>query len=164
MKIKMSDLPGVGKKFSFITAEENMMVLIIHHTGKRELHLFDDADDDEPAYTINLNSEETKEIAAQMLGATYQPVDVDTMKTFKNKLLMEWVELKEDSPIVGKTLIESDIRAKTGATVIAIVRGEEVVASPDPTEKLKAGDTLMAAGNSEQMKAFEQLCQEKGEV
>lgn len=158
MQIKMADLPGIGKKLSFITAEENMVVLIIHHSGKRELYFFEDAEADEADFSINLTAGETREMGAQLLGATYQPIDIDTMKTFKKQLVMEWVELKPQSPITGKTLGEAKIRTRTGVTIVAIVRGEEVIVSPGIDEVLLAGDTLMGAGKSEQMGQFESLC------
>lgn len=158
MQIKMADLPGIGKKLSFITAEDNMVVLIIHHSGKRELYFFEDAEADEADFSINLTAGETREMGAQLLGATYQPIDIDTMKTFKKQLVMEWVELKPQSPITGKTLGEAKIRTRTGVTIVAIVRGEEVIVSPEIDEVLLAGDTLMGAGKSEQMGQFESLC------
>lgn len=158
MQIKMADLPGIGKKLSFVTAEKNMVVLIIHHSGKRELYFFEDAEADEADFSINLTADETREMGAQLLGATYQPIDIDTMKTFKKQLVMEWVELKPESPITGKTIGEAKIRTRTGASIVAIVRGEDVIVSPGINEILQTGDTLMAAGKSEQMGKFESLC------
>ncbi len=38
MEVKMADLPGVGKKISFQTVEENKIVVIVHHSGKRDLY------------------------------------------------------------------------------------------------------------------------------
>ncbi|RKL69410.1 potassium transporter TrkA [Salipaludibacillus neizhouensis] len=158
----MSDLPGVGKKMSFLTSEEQMLVLISHHSGKRELHLFDDEDDDEPCFTVKLNAYETKEIGAQLLGAMNQHVDADTMKTFNKHLVMEWSELKDHSFLIGKTLIDSRIREETGASVMAIMRADDMIVSPDPSEVLRAGDTLMAAGKSDQIKEFELYVTRKG--
>lgn len=158
MQIKMADLPGIGKKLSFITAEHKKLVLIIHHSGKRELYFFNDADEDEADFSMDLTSSDTRELAAQLLGATYQPVDLDTMKVMKNKLVMEWVDLTKHSPITGQTIKEAQVRKRTGATIIAIVRGDDLIVSPEVDAQLKEGDTLMAAGKSEQIQAFEALC------
>jgi TrkA domain protein len=158
MHIKMADLPGIGKKLSFITADDNMIVLVIHHSGKRELYFFSDSDADEADFSIDLTADETREMGAQLLGATYQPIDLDTMKIFKKQFVMEWIELKPESPVTGKTIGEAKIRNITGASIVAIVRGEDVIVSPEIHEILQAGDTLMAAGKSEQISAFESLC------
>ncbi|MFN0246591.1 MAG: cation:proton antiporter [Kofleriaceae bacterium] len=53
------------------------------------------------------------------------------------------------SPAVGRTLAELDLRARTGATVLAIARGGAGMATPSPTEPLAAGDTLAMAGSDE---------------
>lgn len=40
----------------------------------------------------------------------------------------------------------------TGATVIAIRRGEEVIISPGPNEQIKGGDYLVLVGSKEAFK------------
>lgn len=48
---------------------------------------------------------------------------------------------------VGRTLAELDLRARTGATVLALARGAGGFASPTPTEPLRAGDVLALTGS-----------------
>ena len=50
------------------------------------------------------------------------------------------------SPAVGRTLAELDLRGLTGATVLAITRGEQGVVVPTAHEVLPAGDVLALAG------------------
>lgn len=59
------------------------------------------------------------------------------------------VELAEGSSMVGRTLAEIDLRAKTGATVLAIRRDEGSVAVPTGSERLRAGDVLALTGASD---------------
>ena len=162
MQVKMADLPGIGKKMSFITAAGNMMVLIIHHTGKRELYFFEDPDDDEADFSVQLTSDETREFGSQLLGAVFQPVNSDSMKLFKSQIVMEWIEVKEGSPLAGKTIGENEIRKRTGVSIVGIFRKDDVIASPEPTQMLQLGDTLMAIGKSGQIKDFEQFCSGEG--
>ena len=164
MQVKMADLPGIGKKISLITAENSMVCLITHHTGKRELYFFEDADDDEANFSINLTADETRELGAQLLGAVFQPIDTGKMKLFKSQIVTEWVELKPESKFANKTIGESEIRKKTGVSIVGIFKKEQVVASPDVNEKLYPGDTLMAIGKSEQISLFVDMCHGKGDV
>ena len=39
------------------------------------------------------------------------------------ELQIEWIPVPDTSPAIGKTLAECGLRAKTGVTVIAILRG-----------------------------------------
>ncbi|MFU8768974.1 MAG: cation:proton antiporter regulatory subunit [Desulfotignum sp.] len=157
MEVKMCDLPGVGKKISFQTAEEQKIVIIVHHSGKRDLYFFQNSDEDEADYFLSLTSEETRELGAQLLGATYQPVDDEKMEIFQKQLVMEWIKLTPKSPFVDKQIAESRIRTHTGASIIAVMQGDDMTVSPDITFVLKAGDTVMAAGKRDQIRRFEAM-------
>jgi TrkA domain protein len=157
VEVKMADLPGVGKKISFKTAEEHKIVVIVHHSGKRDLYFFQDVEEDEADYFLSLTSDETRELGAQLLGATYQPVDDEKMEIFQKQLVMEWIKLTPESPFVDKQICESRIRSHTGASIIAVMQGEDMTVSPDIDFVLKAGDTVMAAGKRDQIRRFEEL-------
>jgi CPA2 family monovalent cation:H+ antiporter-2 len=63
------------------------------------------------------------------------------------------VRLGPDSPAVGKTLAALDLRARTGASVIAITRAEGGLISPTGREVLRAEDVLALAGSRESILA-----------
>lgn len=65
----------------------------------------------------------------------------------------EAVRLPPGSAAVGRSLAELDLRGVTGATVLAISRGEHGVAVPAATEVLRAGDVLAVAGTHESVAA-----------
>lgn len=67
------------------------------------------------------------------------------------------VELAADSPVAGKTLAQIKLRGLTGATVLAIQRGDESVVVPSGHERLHAGDVLAIAGTAEAVRAAEKL-------
>ena len=60
----------------------------------------------------------------------------------------EPIRMPSTSHYVGKTLGETHCRTLTGASIVAIVRGEEVISSPAPDQVLLAGDTLIVIGTS----------------
>jgi CPA2 family monovalent cation:H+ antiporter-2 len=59
------------------------------------------------------------------------------------------IELSGTATAVGRSLAELDLRAKTGATVLAIARAGAGLATPSPVEPLRAGDVLAVAGSGE---------------
>jgi CPA2 family monovalent cation:H+ antiporter-2 len=59
------------------------------------------------------------------------------------------VTLDSTSAGVGKTLGELDLPLNTGATVLALVRGEESLVAPGDGERLRGGDIVAIAGSSE---------------
>jgi CPA2 family monovalent cation:H+ antiporter-2 len=63
------------------------------------------------------------------------------------------------STAVGRTLSELGVRGTTGATVLAIARGEASVMVPTAHEVLRAGDVLALAGTQEAVDAARTLLQ-----
>lgn len=63
------------------------------------------------------------------------------------------VRLAPESPAVGRTLAELDLRARTGASVIAIRRTEGGLVAPTGREVLRAEDVLALAGSREAIQA-----------
>jgi CPA2 family monovalent cation:H+ antiporter-2 len=67
------------------------------------------------------------------------------------------VELQPDSPAIGKTLADIRLRGLTGATVLAIRRGEVSVLIPSGHERLEQGDVLAIAGSHHAIQAAKEL-------
>ncbi|MCP3139707.1 cation:proton antiporter domain-containing protein [Pyxidicoccus xibeiensis] len=67
------------------------------------------------------------------------------------------VRLEDASPAVGRTLAQLNLRGLTGATVLAIQRGEESVSVPTAQEVLRAGDVLALTGTHEAVEAAKGL-------
>ncbi len=63
------------------------------------------------------------------------------------------VTLTEGCRATGKTLAKLDLRARTGATVLALSRDGTATAQPSPHEPLRAGDVLALTGSAEAVAA-----------
>jgi CPA2 family monovalent cation:H+ antiporter-2 len=60
------------------------------------------------------------------------------------------IKMSSTSNGVGRSLADLDLRARTGATVLAIARGDHGGhATPSPTEPLQEGDVLALAGSED---------------
>ncbi len=59
------------------------------------------------------------------------------------------VVVEEGSDACGRSIAELRIRELTGATVLAVVRGERTITNPSPEERLMAGDVLLVFGSAE---------------
>ena len=67
------------------------------------------------------------------------------------------VRRTEAPGLVGQTLAEADVRARTGCTVIAVERGDEVRTDVGPEFRVESGDRLVIAGSDEGTKQFREL-------
>ena len=154
--LRETRLPGVGTKFSIQLDHGHRLTVILHNDGKRELYYFRSGDE-EPRAVITLDDDEARQLGAVLGGAYERPKIVEELEMALGELQIEWVEVPDDSPWLGKTLAECGFRAKTGVTVIAILREPEPVSGAQPTDVLKRGDRLVTVGKAGQYRAFREL-------
>jgi TrkA domain protein len=121
MEVKISDLPGIGKKYALIPPTAAISSSSSTSRGARVLSL-QDPDDDEADYSFQLTDEEARKIGAIMLGVDYQPVADDRMELFLRNVRMEWIKVKPDCALADKRIDEARVRTLTGCTIIGIQR------------------------------------------
>ncbi|RDZ42756.1 potassium transporter TrkA [Haloferax sp. Atlit-10N] len=146
MTVYESDLPGVGKKHEVELGDGSRLVIVTHNTGKREVFRRPNADSDSEKL-FELTDKLARQVGTLLEGAYFQPIQTENIETLLGgDTLIEWVEVGAGSEVAGKTLGESDLRQATGASVIAIERGDEVITSPGGDAVVEAGDTLVVIG------------------
>lgn len=75
------------------------------------------------------------------------PEDLPELYALHDRL---WsVEVQPDSPLVGKTLAESEIGARWGVCTLDISSGSEVCLAPSSETRLTPGDRLVVSGRAE---------------
>jgi monovalent cation:H+ antiporter-2, CPA2 family len=88
---------------------------------------------------------------------TRQGTDGDLLSQLERvsrQIETQWVRLPENSPLKGRTIGELEVRTETGASIVAIVRGDLVLASPGPDGRFEPGDLVGVLGTPEQRAAF----------
>ena len=94
---------------------------------------------------------------------TRRGVDEDLLAQLRRasrEIETEWVTLPGGDTLAGKTIGELRIRSSTGASIVAVVRGEEVMPNPGPGLVLRAGDLVGVLGTPDQRAAFRALTNE----
>ncbi len=69
--------------------------------------------------------------------------------------------VQENSQLAGKSLSEGTIRNKSGATVLVIKRGEDVMPNPDPFWELQRDDIVLLLGTPQQLNAARNLFEKR---
>jgi TrkA domain protein len=156
--ITETDLPGIGKKFTLSTAGGATVTVISHLTGRRDIY-HSQEEDEEPSL-MTLTDEEARRLSAVLGDIFFKPTPMDMLRSaLASKAYIDLVHMPQGSPAVGSSLKELDVRRRTGASVLAVQRGEEMQANPPASVKLEAGDVLIALGTPEDMKKLERLLQ-----
>jgi TrkA domain protein len=155
--LRETRLPGIGVKYGLRLDGGGRIALIQHNDGTRELYWFRRSDDEEPSAVIRLDDDEARQVGALLGGAYERPKIVEELEMALGELMIEWVAVPDSSPLIGKTLAEAALRAKTGITIIAILREPEPVSGAQPNDVIQHGDTLVTVGKAGQYAAFHNI-------
>jgi CPA2 family monovalent cation:H+ antiporter-2 len=79
---------------------------------------------------------------------------LEQLERASQQIETEWVMLPENSPLKGRTIGELGVRTETGASIVAIVRDDLVLAGPGPDARFEPGDLVGVLGTQEQRTAF----------
>jgi TrkA domain protein len=147
MEVTETLLPGVGIRYEFVTAQGQHLGVIVYRDGGSQIIEYAQADPD-AASTLSLLTQEEGEVISEILGAPRFARKLADLTREIPGLHTEKIRVPATSPFVGRSLGETHCRTLTGASIVALVRGEEVVSSPSPEQVLLAGDILVVIGTS----------------
>ena len=140
-------LPGIGIRYEFTTRKGDRVGIIALRDGAIEVVAYERDDPDTSRPVLRLTEDEADTVA-EILGAPRIAERFADLSKEIPGLVAAQVKVPEASPYAGRTLGDTRARTRTGASVVAIVHGEEVVASPPPAEPLHAGDVLVVIGTA----------------
>ena len=145
VRIEKVDLPGIGTRHDVITSSGRRIGVVSHRGGERELAIFGIDDPDDASDSIQLSDGEASALA-DVLGASVMFSELIGIREQAAGLATEQLVLPAGSPFVGGVLGDTKARTLTSTSIVAIVRGIDVIPSPTPSTPLRAGDTLIAVG------------------
>lgn len=141
-------LPGVGLRYEFTNAVGDRIAILALRSGGFVVAVYDEHDPDVPKAQYLL-SEDEAEAVAQILGAPRMAERFADLTREVPGLVAGQVEIEPGTPYADHPLGDTRARTRTGASIVAVVRDEEVFASPGPDHRLHAGDVLVVIGTPE---------------
>ncbi len=147
-EVSETPLPGVGVRHEFSTVGGERIAVVTHRTGRRELAIYDRADPDACTTVLHLNPDDTRTLA-ELLGASPVSEAVAAVQQRLEGLAIEWITIPSGSPFVGATIAEGAFRTRTGASIVAVIRGNTTVPAPEPGHRFQAGEVIVAVGTTE---------------
>lgn len=144
-EITETPLPGLGVRHEFECASGDVVGVVSHHAGPRELVVYDRDDRDSVAVSVTMSPDEAR-VLADLLGGSTLTERLDELRQQVAGLSIEWLPISADSPYAGRQLGDAALRTRTGISIVAILRGDTAVPAPGPEDVLEAGDTAVAVG------------------
>jgi TrkA domain protein len=140
-------LPGVGVRHEFTTTEGDRVGVLVHRTDRREVLVYDKADPESCAALLQLTTDDSRTLA-ELLGASQVSEAVTAVQQQIEGLAIEWLEVDVGSPAVGTTIADGMYRTRTGASVVAVIRGDTSIPAPGPELAFEAHDVVVAVGTT----------------
>ncbi|AOT61911.1 MULTISPECIES: cation:proton antiporter regulatory subunit [Streptomyces] len=151
-------LPGVGLRYDFVNHDGDRIGVIAQRSGDFELVVYPRDDPDEARPLLRLTGAEADTLA-EILGAPRIAERFADLTREVPGLGAEQIEVLPGSPYAGRALGDTRARTRTGASIVALVRGEDVLASPGPEQVLRAGDVLVVIGTREGIAGVRRIVQ-----
>ena len=148
MRVEEAVLPGVGRKYTITVQSGDRIVIVVHHSGKREVQYFEAGEEDEPTMALDLTDEEARELGAILAGVLFHPEAVGDTQSKLGQKVIEWIKVLPGSKLVGKRV--GELALPPGAHLLAVDRpGAPLIPTPSPDPLQETGDTLVVAGSRE---------------
>ena len=77
------------------------------------------------------------------------------LRSAEQQFDLQWVHLTQDSPLVSHSIGESEIRRKSGISLVGVVRNGHLTPNPDAGFVLEAGDLIAIIGGEQNRETFD---------
>ncbi|MGH3433186.1 MAG: cation:proton antiporter regulatory subunit [Thermocrispum sp.] len=156
MNVEVTPLPGIGVRKDFALRTGQRVGVINHRDGGVELILSRSDDPDTCVASIPLTVDESATLG-NLLGAPQLVAQLTEEHRDVPGINTKQLPIREGSPFDGRTLGDTEMRTRTKASIVAVMRAGQVLASPGPELTFTAGDLLVAVGTSEGLAAAAKL-------
>lgn len=139
-------LPGVGIRYELATRGGERLGLVVQRDGAAEIAVYDSGDPDRARDVIRLDAEEATAVA-EVLGAPRLTQRFADLSREVPGLQSARLAIEPGSAYDGRSLGDTRARTLTGCSIVAVVRGPQVITAPEPQQLLQAGDVLVVIGS-----------------
>jgi TrkA domain protein len=148
VNVEVTPLPGIGTRQDFVIGSGRRIGVVNYRDGRLELIVSKLDDPDACAASIPLAMEEAGALA-NLLGAPQLVAQLREQQRDVTGIGTRQLPMQHGSPYDGKTLADTAIRTRTGASVVAVVRDGAVHPSPTPDFLFAGGDLVITVGTAD---------------
>jgi TrkA domain protein len=147
--VEETKLPGVGVRHDFVTSSGQRIGVIVHRAGDRELLLYDDDDPDASRESVRLSGADAHTLGDLLGLATVKERVDQVLRQSIEGLTIDWVTILGRSACAGSTIGDTELRRRTGVTLVAVIRDDRTFASPEPEFVLRPQDIAVVIGTAD---------------
>ncbi len=155
MVLRSLNLPGVGTKYEIETDKGDTIAVFFTKTNAIQMYTLQKGCQTSSA--AEMTPVEARRLGNILTGAIIdadqESVEVAFSALADLRITIHTFTIPDR--IVGKTIEDLQVRAKTGATIIAICRHDRNFINPAPSFVFESGDVALVIGETDQIKKFE---------
>lgn len=155
MKVFETQLPGVGQRYTLTFPSGGELIVVLHNDGHRRTYWREGSDSDSEEL-FEATESQARKIAEIFDGTYFHPVEEGLDDAFEDARI-RWIEVSSASPLADRTIRETQLRNRTGVSVLAVQRDDRTIPNPDPDTGIRAGDTLVVVGTDEAYDELEEV-------
>ncbi len=155
MALRSLNLPGIGTKYEFVTDKGDTVAIFFTKSGVIQMYTLQNGCQTPSA--AEMTPVEARRLGNILTGAIIE-ADQESVEIAFSALADLRITIHTfyiPASIAGKTIEDLQIRAKTGATVIAVCRNDKNIINPPPAFAFEPGDAALIIGESDQIRKFE---------
>jgi len=141
-------LPGVGVRHDFVCEADVRVGVVSHHSGRRDLIVYDRDDPDRVRDTVLMSADEARSLGA-LLGGPNITERLEGLRQQIVGLEMAWLPISPQSSFAGRRLGDSEMRTRTGVSIVALVRDDSAIPAPGPDDVMMADDIAVVVGTAD---------------
>lgn len=154
-EIQVEELPGIGRRFRFVGDTGEVLTVVIHNSGRRDLYLSGDGDDEPIA--LAMTDRQARTVGDLLSGDYSAPSEISEVRRVVEDMVVEWMALNPGSPAADRSLADLSAHELTGVAVLSLVRGDAIIDDPAYNHQLRTGDRLIVAGRRENLGLFRRI-------
>ncbi|MBF6126506.1 cation:proton antiporter regulatory subunit [Nocardia brasiliensis] len=156
VNIEVTPLPGIGVRKDFpLTKSGRRIGVVEHRDGTIDL-IYTKLGAPDTTVQIPLTAEEAG-VLANLLGAPQLVSQLLREHRGMAGVQTRTMPIIDGSPYAGRTLGETEMRSRTTASTVAVLRAGQVQPSPGPDFTFTAGDLLVVVGTDEGLDAAAEI-------
>jgi TrkA domain protein len=146
--ISETPLPGIGVRLEFTTESGRRMGVVARRDGQRDLLVYSEDDPDACRLTLHLSPADAALLVDALGGSAIVAHQQEALRQSLDGIDLEWIRIPAGAFAVGRSIAETSLRRRTGASIVGVIRGDDVSVSPGSDFVLREGDTAVVVGSA----------------
>ncbi len=156
VEVDRTPLPGIGLRLEFVIGDGRRIGVIHRQRGGVELFISHPSEPDLTATSVDLTASEAATLT-ELFGGSVFSHELSHLREAASAIVVDWLPIETGSRFVDRPLGDTELRTRTGVSIVAVIRDGKAIPSPPPRFVFAAGDVVVAVGTVEALAAATEI-------